>query len=375
VRAVLYALRAGEPSRVSRALAVAAGYQATGGRRAEQRVDDNLARARAIAERTGDPQSIAYTIANSAVSAYLCGNFRRAVDDADRGAAMFRDRVPGTSWEQATLHHFAMMALFYLGELGELCRRQPLYLRDANDRGDLYASVSMRAGYASLVRLVQGSPADARSDIAEAMKTWSQKGCHLEHFYELVGLVHADLYEGRDLEAQGRIEARLPDMRRAQLLRIGTVRIRTIEMHGRCALAVAARHPEERGTLLAAALRDARAIEREEAAWAMPMARLLRAGVAHLRGDGDRAAMLLREAIYVCETVDLGLHAMAARRRLARLVGAEEGRKLLEQTDAWMREQGVADADAMTAMMVPGYDGGVNAADTAAVERKGRGAR
>jgi serine/threonine protein kinase len=64
VRAVLYALRAGEPSRVSRALAVAAGYQATGGIRAALRVDENLARARAIAERTGDSQSIAYTIAN-----------------------------------------------------------------------------------------------------------------------------------------------------------------------------------------------------------------------------------------------------------------------------------------------------------------------
>ncbi|HEX8794775.1 MAG TPA: protein kinase [Polyangiaceae bacterium] len=375
VRAVLYALRAGEPSRVSRALAVAAGYQATGGRRTEQRVDDNLARARAIAERTGDPQSIAYTIANSAVSAYLCGHFRRAVDDADRAAGMFRDRVPGTSWEQATMHHFAMMALFYLGELRELCRRQPLYLRDANDRGDVYASVSMRAGYASLVWLVHGTPDDARRDISEAMKTWSQRGCHLEHFYEQVGLVHADLYEGRARDALTRLEARLPEMRRAQLTRIGTVRIRTIEMHGRCALAVADRHPEERRTLLAAVARDARAIEREEASWAMPTARMLRAGVANLRGDREQAAMLLREAIYGCENGDLGLHATAARRRLGRLVGGEEGRKLLEQTDAWMRDQGVADADAMTATMAPGYDGAVNAGGGAAVERQGRGAR
>jgi serine/threonine protein kinase/tetratricopeptide (TPR) repeat protein len=376
VRAVLYALRAGEPSRVSRALAVAAGYQATGGMRAALRVDDNLARARAIAERTGDAQSIAYTIANSAISNYLVGNFRRTVDDADRAAAMFRDQVPGASWEQATMHHFAMMALFYLGELRELCRRQPLYLRDANERGDVYASVSMRAGFASLVWLASGTPDEARRDIAEAMKSWSQKGCHLEHFYELVGLVHADLYEGRAREALARIETRLHDMRRAHLTRIGTVRIRTIEMHGRCALAVAARHPEEHRTLLAAVVRDARAIERERAPWAMPLARMLRAGAAHLGGDRDQGLMLLREAIYGCETADMALHATAARRRLGQLLGGDEGRKLLELTDEWMRSQGVADADAMTAMVAPGYDAAaVNAAGGAPVEREGRGAR
>jgi hypothetical protein len=288
---------------------------------------------------------------------------------------MFRDRVPGASWEQATMHHFAMMALYYLGELRELCWRQPLYLRDAYERGDVYASVSMRAGFASLVWLVQGKPEEARRDIAEAMKQWSQKGCHLEHFYELVGLVNADLYEGRAREALARVETRLPEMRRAHLTRIGTVRIRTIEMHGRCALAVAARHPEERKTLLAAVARDARTIERERAAWAMPLARILRAGSAHLRGDRDQALMLLREAIYGCETADMALHATAARRRLGQLLGGDEGRKLLERTDEWMKSQGVADADAMTAMIAPGYDAAVNSPGGAAVERQGRGAR
>jgi serine/threonine protein kinase/tetratricopeptide (TPR) repeat protein len=375
VRAVLYALRAGEPSRVSRALAVAAGYQATGGIRAALRVDENLARARAIAERSGDPQSIAYTIANSAISSYLGGNFRRTLDDADRASDMFRDRVPGASWEQATMHHFAMMALFYLGELRELCWRQPLYLRDANERGDVYASVSMRAGLASLVWLVQGKPEEARRDIAGGMKAWSQKGCHLEHFYELIGLVHADLYEGRAREALDRVEKRLPEMRRAHLTRIGTVRIRTIEMHGRAALAVSARHPEERRTLLAAVERDARSIDRERAAWAMPLARLLRAGAAHQRGDRDQALMLLREAIFGCETADMALHATAARRRLGQLLGGDEGRKLLERTDEWLKGQGVADADAMTAMIAPGYDAPVNSAGAAPVERVGRGAR
>lgn len=82
---------------MARALAVGAGYQATGGGRDAARVEKHLARARALAERTRDPQSIAYTVGNAAVSHYLTGRFRHSLDDCERGAAMFRDRVPGAS--------------------------------------------------------------------------------------------------------------------------------------------------------------------------------------------------------------------------------------------------------------------------------------
>ena len=239
VRAMLFALRAGEPTRVARALAVAAGYQATGGGRASARVEVHLAKASAIAERTRDPQSIAYTVANAAVSRYLTGHFRRALDAADRAQTLFRD-VVGAAWEQATMHHFALMALAHLGELRELRRRQPSYLREALDRGDLYASVSLRIGYASFVWLVQGDPEGARRDATEAMAAWSKRGCHLEHFYELVALTNADLYEGRAADALARVSARWGALRGAMLLRIETVRIRCLDMRARCALAAAA---------------------------------------------------------------------------------------------------------------------------------------
>ncbi len=193
VRAMLFALRAGEPTRVARAMAVAAGYQATGGVGAALRVArEPRTRSGHRGALRGITQSIAYTIANSAISSYLGGNFRRTVDDADRGADMFRDRVPGASWEQATMHHFAMMALYYLGELRELCWRQPLYLRDANERGDVYASVSMRAGFAALVWLVQAGRGEARHRRGD--EDVVAEGLPPRALLRAVGLVHADLY-------------------------------------------------------------------------------------------------------------------------------------------------------------------------------------
>jgi hypothetical protein len=317
-------------------------------------VAKHLGRARAIAERTRDPQSIAYAIANSAVSHYLVGDFPRTVSDADRAEVMFRG-VPGTSWEQATTHHFALMALVHVGGLRELQRRHPLYLRDALDRGDVYAAVCMRMGYANFVWLVRGDPEGARREVHEAMQTWSKKGCHLEHFYELVALVNADLYDARPAEGLRRVHERWSALRNVLLLRIETVRIRCLDMRARCALAVASERPADCAALLAAVERDSRGIAKERAPWATSLARLLRASAASIRGDRDRAVMLLREAIAGFESAQMAMHATASRYRLARLVGGEEQRALEAQASAWMREQGVADAEALVSVVAPGF--------------------
>jgi hypothetical protein len=268
---------------------------------------------------------------------------------------MFRDRVPGTSWEQATAHHFALMALVHLGGLRELQRRHPLYLRDALDRGDVYAAVCMRMGYANFVWLVRGDPEGARREVHEAMEAWSKRGCHLEHFYELVALVNADLYERRPAEGLRRVNERWGALRGVLLFRIETVHIRCLEMRARCALGVARERPAERDALLAAVERDARRIAWERAPWAASLAQLLRASAASIRGDRERATRLLREAIAGFESAEMAMHATAARYRLARLVGGDEQRALEAQTSAWLREQGVADAEALVSVVAPGF--------------------
>ncbi|HEX3344642.1 MAG TPA: hypothetical protein VHS09_08710, partial [Polyangiaceae bacterium] len=240
-------------------------------------------------------------------------------------------------------------------DLRELQRRHPLYLRDALDRGDVYAAVCMRMGYANFVWLVRGDPLGARREVHEAMEAWSKKGHHLEHFYELVALVNVDLYEGRPAEGLRRVNERWDALRRVLLFRIATVRIRCLEMRARCALAVARERPEASRALLASAERDAGRIARERAPWATALAWLLRASAAALRGDRARATALLRKAIAGFEAADMALHATAARWRLAGLVGGEEQQALEARAAAWLREEGVADAEALVSTLAPGF--------------------
>ena len=126
-------------------------------------------------------------------------------------------------------------------------------------------------------------------------------------------------------------------------------------MRGCCAIAASRALPEERRSLLAAAARDARRTEREGAQWGMPLAALLRAGVAIARPDAAAAARHLREALTGFERGQMQLFSAATRRRLGELVGGDEGRELVVQASAWMTARRIKDPDRMTAMLVPGF--------------------
>jgi hypothetical protein len=47
------------------------------------------------------------------------------------------------------------------------------------------------------------------------------------------------------------------------------------------------------------------------------------------------------------------MHAACARRRLGQLVGGDEGNRLVEEADAWMREQKVVQPSRIAALYAP----------------------
>jgi hypothetical protein len=77
---------------------------------------------------------------------------------------------------------------------------------------------------------------------------------------------------------------------------------------------------------------------------------------AYLAEDRERALALLREALDGFEARGMTMHANAVRMRLAPLVAARsplEARAYAVAVDAWVREQGVVNADAFFEMLAP----------------------
>ena len=359
-RHVLLALRAGEPYRVALALGSEVGYFARAGGRAWTRTFALNIRAIALAEESKNPQAIGWTLAVSGLARYINGRYKPALAFEDQALEVLESRCTGVGFEMTFAKSFALWALAQLGELRELRRRQPVYLKIARERGDLWGVVNLCAGDGALGWLADDEPERVHEETTAAMSRWSQQGVQVEHFFEVIGRTHADLYAGRAEEAYTRVAARWRALQRSLIpATVQSIRIQSLHFRARSALAFAAASPDG-ARLVARAEADARAIERERTPWATPMAKMLLAGAAaSRRGVGDDlVAGLLREAAAGFDVADMALYAAVARKRLGAVLGGDEGRELTRLSDAWFEREGVKRPDRMTEMLAPGFEKG-----------------
>ena len=354
-RHLLLALKAGEPYRVARALATEAGFSAIRGRPSSGRTADLVEKATALAERIGQPQALGVAQLAVGLTAYLEGRWKTAWERAEKSETILRERSTGVAWELDTTHIYSLRALFYLGEIAELSARLPVLLQEATERDDLFAATSLSTRHGYIARLASGHPDRARQDVREAINRWSAKAFYNQHFFSLISEGDVALYAGEPDFAQRVLDERQRALEASRLLRLQVFRIEWLQLRARTTIAlVAAGAPSRSAVLLRAAERYARAIERERVHWGDPLANLLRAGVASVRGDRKGAIERLAAAETAFDAADMALYAAVARRRRGELLGDAEGRALIEASDIAMRNQKIQDPGRIASMLGPG---------------------
>jgi hypothetical protein len=353
-RSLLLSLRVGEPNRIARALALEAGHLSAVGISRLRRTTELLQRAEDMARQGLDPSVLAMVLTMKGVVACHFGRWRTSLAFCDHAEEVIRSRCIGATWEIDTAHSYALWSLGYMGELAELNRRYSALIKEARERGDLYALMNMGTDSMALARLAADDPEGVRSELREFAVRWLQRGFHAQHHSALQGEVNAELYSGRGLAAWELVASQWPHYKKSLIMRAEIVRVEALQMHARCALAAATSDPEFR-PLLRAAERDARQLEQEEPPRPQAHAKLIRAGVAGVRGDIPRAIVLLADAAQACDTADMRLHAAAARRRLGEFLGGDEGRDLVDAANRWMASQGIRKPDRIVTMYVPGF--------------------
>jgi hypothetical protein len=277
--------------------------------------------------------------------------------------AALHSRTAMRAGRETTAHGpiFGVYALFYLGKLREQARRATMLLEDAERRGDLYTAVNLRAAPLVDTCLVADDPNAAREHIRVALATWTQRGFHLQHWKAMVWGAQIELYVGDGARAYARLESDYRAHRRSLIEHAQSVRALTAFIRGCAAVASALDAPAElRRSRLKEARGIVRRLEREGMGWTAPLASLVRAATAHAEGDAAGAATALREAIELATAADMKVHALCARRQLGRLVGGEEGERLVGEADAAMQAEGVRAPARMATMFVPGHWGGAD---------------
>src|SRR5262249_16620742 len=122
-------------------------------------------------------------------------------------------------------------------------------------------------------------------------------------------------------------------------------------------VAAAASKGRERARLVRGAERDGLRLERERAAWSGPLACLVGAGCAALRGDRASACSFLEAAVECADQADMALHAAVARYWLGRLRADETGRLLQAQGEQWLASEGVVAVERYATLLAPGVAG------------------
>ncbi|HEV7820480.1 MAG TPA: hypothetical protein VGO84_04815, partial [Burkholderiales bacterium] len=183
-RHLLLALRAGEPFRVARAMAVEAAQTAARGSAARKRALQISHRAEELARRVGHSHAIGLAAWSKGLGAYLVGHWKKAAELCEEAAEVLRDRCTGATWELTTAHRFLLSALLYLGEVAEVSRRVPLLLSAALEQENLFAATDLRTRM-NLIWLAADEPDRARTEVIEALKAWPHEGFTLQHYSSL----------------------------------------------------------------------------------------------------------------------------------------------------------------------------------------------
>lgn len=362
------ALAWGDRSRIVRAL----GYEATccasvGGRFFRARSRRLLGIVTALAEETQDPYDRAWAKMAEGTSAWLGARWAEAARLCDDAAAIYREHCRGVAWELATTEVYALSALALMGRLRELAARLPAALRSAEVRDDLFALNNCRLGQHAVLWLALDQPGRCHELAAQAKATWPKEGFHMQRYQHLIASAQADLYCGDPWAAWARVNEAWPSLESAQFLRLECPRVELRHLRARAALAAAASlrgaraaraaPPDRRWSerrLVRDALAQAERIERDALPTAAPLAALIRAGAASLRGELAVADRLLSEAARGFDSAGMALYRDVARLQMGYRARAGGRPCASSESEARLRAAGVCDVVRLASALAPG---------------------
>jgi hypothetical protein len=354
-RHLLLALNAGEPYRISRALSWEAVLTAIeGGSSGLGRAADIAPRAMAIAKRIDNPHALAWANAAEAIRWFCLGSWQNARTTSETAIALFQEHCADIGWEVGSMEMWWWLpATRWLGDYSVLLRRGAGCAEEAAARGDLYTVTGVRTHVLPHAHLIGDRPDAASREGEDAIREWSQKRWLTHHWCNALAQAHAALYDSRLGDAIAGLERDVPEMKRALQMRLQTMRIQVLDVRCRVHAAAAIEDASRRKDRLAQAERDAAALEKEDLPFATALALVGRASVASTRGDRDRARALYAKVASSFAELDMSVHALAARLRLAAIEGGDAGASATSTIVAELAKRGIASPERLARMLVP----------------------
>jgi hypothetical protein len=349
VRVLVDALRHGDRLQVARTAASVA-YDLAGNTASESKTERALwALSQRLADKEKNPALSVTLRTFHGCNLLRLGRWREALKTLDPIVAMITNRRAA----QQTAILFTFYALYFLGDCRELTQRYARLIAEAEERGNVFMAMQLRAIAAVPAWLAGDEPQRAHRELQVAAQ-WTQ-GMFSTQWRVAVFGVDLDLYVGDGAAAYTRVQG-LERARKDNLYLLHYVRVLTAFARGRAAVAsLAGLSRGARRHRLAEARRLERQLRRWGMPWTEPLAAILRAGCACASGDRAGAAAALSKASETAQAADMPVHAAAARHQLGVLLGVDEDASPVREADETMTAHGVRAPAKFAAMLVPLY--------------------
>jgi len=341
-RSTRFALDSGDPGRAARALAIEACFVSAWGSKTRPRAGRIIDAAEKLAEDVGDPMMKGLARVGRGICELQWGDFNAAIANCDQGIALFGGHGTGGGWEEGTGGVFAIWALAWRGDWGEVARRCDALARAGVATGDKYATMHAAIAVAVCGPLASDQPELAKKRVADVMAGWPRGAYDLPQVRELIGLATIATYEGDGTGALRLLRSQWREIEKSRMLGLEPVLVTLADLRARAAL-LARDRPE--ATTWSKKL--------ESVPWATGLAALFRAAVASMSGTTEQVLADLATAERDCTACGLDLHAAAAMDRRGRLLGGDEGAALVARAAEMAKKKEIRRPERAFAAVAP----------------------
>lgn len=344
------ALDAGEPQRVMQGLAHETVMRSAEGTTVRAEVQRLLALTTSMAERIGTPDALARAQIVAGLVALNQGQWAACVEFLEKGESML---VTGASYEFHVAQSFGLRIGVLLGGLQGISRRFHELIQVARHQGDRLMEATLQMAVGTTLLLREDEPEQALKELDAAVALAPPGAFFIANLDHLVHRSDALLYLGRGAECLALLEGSRRALARSLLLRVQVVRISLAEMRARAHLLLLAGGDRSAAAGARAALRDLQREAQAGSEYAAALANKNEGLLLWMLGRQEEALARLLEAVTALDATRMGLYAAATRRVRGKLMGGPFGADLVAEAEAWMRDEGIGDLDAMTRMFAP----------------------
>ncbi|MCH2107768.1 MAG: protein kinase [Polyangiaceae bacterium] len=283
-----------------------------------------------LQERPRDAYLNAYILDVDAQCEYFLGNLDGSLENFAAADAGFRAYGKNVTWELNGLRMFWADALFFLGRHREQRERILNWRKDAEDRGDYYASATTSSARSLAELMCGGGVAQSFEDIAAWKKSWQSPFIGYHDISFLVNESWINTYIGNDHAAAEAMKKSRPMMRKSFLNRcqVARVQVGSVECCARLNWAAGLGNNSERRRELKAMKKLGLSLIKEEVAWGQAFGYATLGTIELIERPRESALEKILLAAQIFDQLKMKSYAAACRARVGEQLGGEKGKEL-----------------------------------------------